>query len=464
MTLPAATTVRTSPAGADGVNVLWDFPFRFRDRTHIRLFVYDGDDVETEISSALFSVTAPGPGGVVTYPLAPLAPIASPNRVVIERTVPYSQPDRIGNQGAFQAQTHENLFDFLEMQIQQIGSRVSRTFYVPEFPPGSVTDYRLPELIQGRVLTWGPHGIVNSDISFGDIAATVATIDATAELTLGYAALAVNALQTMVDAAVIVANGGQINNALLITYAGDWASLNVAAALDEAKAASVAEAASITTLQGLVTTLQTQVAAILAGGLAMPIGGCTPFVGGVVPDGFALMYGQTVGKAGSGAVLAGADYEPLFDALAGSVPNTGAEVFATGGLRVIPDMRGRGFIGRDNMGGAAANRVKNTGAGHPDIVGNSRGAAGGLDRHTLVEDELPKHGHPFRVSTSAQSDAEDGSGGFLMSTNSNANQAAYTGGLGSAVGHQIGPTGGDVAHSIMPPSLVGDWLICTGVL
>lgn len=460
MTLPVATTVRTSPASADGVNVLWDFPFRFRDVTHIRLFSYLGN-VETEIPSNLFSVSPPGLGGVVTYPLAG-SPAAPPLQIVVERTVPYSQPDRIGNQGVFQPQTHENLFDLLEMQIQQIGSRLSRTFYVPEFPHSDVSDYRLPELIQGRALVWGPTGIVNSDISFGDIAATVVTINATAELTLGYAALAVNALETMVEVAVIVANGGQINNALLITYAGDWASTNVADALDEARAASVAEAASITTLQGLVTTLQGQVAALIAGGFAVPVGGCVPFVGGAIPAGFALMYGQSVGKAGSGAVLAGAAYEPLFNALAGSAPNTGAEVFAAGGLRVIPDLRGRAFIGRDDMGGVAADRVKNTSAGHPDIDGATRGAAGGVDRHTLITAEMPAHGHPFR--TGGGNDHNDLTGGLTMDAANVVNRAANIAALADAAGRQIGAAGGGVAHPIMPPSLVGDWLICTGVL
>lgn len=452
----------TAALSADGVNRLWDFSFAFQSKDHIRVYVYNALGVRSEISSNLFSVTDPGDaGGVVTYPIAPVAVLASPFKVRVGRVVPYDQPSRIGNQGAFYPETHEDAFDYLSMQIQHVAARLARTFYLPDYPDPAVTVFELPFPAAGYALVWGANGLENSSLSLDDLGTLLTNVEASAELALGYAAMCVNVYQTVVDLVASYASGGSTNNALLVTYAGDWAAINVADALDEAKAAHDVDAANVTALQASVVALQAAVVALQAGGIAVPIGATVAFWGGSVPTGWALMYGQTVGKAGSGAALAGPQYEPLFNVLGGSLPNDGTEVFATGGVRHIPDMRGRAIIGRDDMGGSAAARVRAVGTGNPGLDATVRGNAGGVDRHATTVAQMPLHGHPYRVG--GGNDHNDFTGGLTMDAAGVSNLPANTAALGSAAGLQIGGTGGGQAHPNVQPSAVADWIICIGV-
>jgi microcystin-dependent protein len=57
---------------------------------------------------------------------------------------------------------------------------------------------------------------------------------------------------------------------------------------------------------------------------------------------------------------------------------------------LVPDARGRATAGKDDMGGAAANRLTTAGAG---INGAALGAAGGAQTHTLTTGQMPQHNH-----------------------------------------------------------------------
>lgn len=77
-----------------------------------------------------------------------------------------------------------------------------------------------------------------------------------------------------------------------------------------------------------------------------------------------------------------------------------AELFAVIGTRYgagngsttfnIPDSRGRADIGRDDMGGIAANRVTTAGSG---IDGKALGASGGAQGVALSQGQMPAHNH-----------------------------------------------------------------------
>lgn len=56
----------------------------------------------------------------------------------------------------------------------------------------------------------------------------------------------------------------------------------------------------------------------------------------------------------------------------------------------VPDFRGRGAAGKDDMGGTAAGRLTTAGSG---IDGTKLGAAGGAETHLLVIGQVPAHNH-----------------------------------------------------------------------
>lgn len=148
------------------------------------------------------------------------------------------------------------------------------------------------------------------------------------------------------------------------------------------------------------------------------IGSFRDYAGGTVPYGFALCYGQAISRT---------QYAKLFAHL-GTTYGTGDGSTTFN----LPDMRGRVRIGKDDMGGASANRVTNAQA---DVLGGS----GGAEKHTLTSGEMPVHNHSMFTLISGVAIA--GGGAFLGAT-------SVTGNAGSGE-----------AHNNMQPWMAGNVLI-----
>lgn len=159
----------------------------------------------------------------------------------------------------------------------------------------------------------------------------------------------------------------------------------------------------------------------LAPGIMLPYGGST------APYGWLLCYGQAVSRT---------TYAGLFEAIGTTWGSgDGSTTFN------VPDMRGRGPVGKDNMGGTAANRVTSGGSG---INGTTLGAVGGAETHTLDTTQIPAHNHAINNASGAS-----GSG--------SSDQRASGASVGEAV--TSSNTGGGGAHNNMQPSAVVNWLI-----
>jgi len=169
-----------------------------------------------------------------------------------------------------------------------------------------------------------------------------------------------------------------------------------------------------------------------SGGSSVPTGAMMMWPTDTAPAGWLLCYGQAVSRT---------TYSDLFSVIGTTFGSgDGSTTFN------LPDLRGRVPLGKDNMGGVAAENVT---SGQALVLGGT----GGEENHTLTVSELPRHRHGpatggdqyiMRRSGGANSDGDPGSYNFIG--------AGYT-----------GYTGGDTAHNNMPPYLTLSFIIYTGV-
>lgn len=162
---------------------------------------------------------------------------------------------------------------------------------------------------------------------------------------------------------------------------------------------------------------------------SLPAGCMAQFAGSVAPEGWAFAYGQALSRAA---------FSALFSAIGTTYGSgDGSTTFN------VPDMRGRLPVGKDDMGGGAANRVT---TGNSGINGVALGASGGAEVVTLSAAQMPSHTHNRRTGVN---DDGGGTGSYIdMATDYAANRASE--GAGSSG-----------AHSNMPPALVINYIIKT---
>lgn len=200
----------------------------------------------------------------------------------------------------------------------------------------------------------------------------------------------------------------------------------------------------------------------------VPTGVTWPLLVSSIPSGWLLCSGQTIGSASSGAsARANADTQALFEALWGDYSDSLLPIYTSAGApstrgvdaatdwaankRIsLPDLRGRGLFGKDDMGGSAANRVTNAGSG---ITGTTLGASGGAQNVTLTANEIPSHTHTIPGSTGAVG----GSGSFTAKPYFS-NDGDPPPGIIST-NPATGSTGGGQPHNNMPPGFICNWII-----
>jgi microcystin-dependent protein len=97
----------------------------------------------------------------------------------------------------------------------------------------------------------------------------------------------------------------------------------------------------------------------------VPSGAIMDYAGATAPEGWLFPYGQAVSRTTYGA-------------------GDGSTTFN------LPDYRGRVGAGQDDMGGSSANRLTGLSGG---VEGDTLGAVGGAESHTLTEAQLAEHDH-----------------------------------------------------------------------
>jgi microcystin-dependent protein len=167
----------------------------------------------------------------------------------------------------------------------------------------------------------------------------------------------------------------------------------------------------------------------------VPIGSCIAFYGSALPNGYLWP---------DGATFTAADYVELNTVLAGNIK---------------PDQRGRLAVGKDNMGGSAANRVTSAVSG---VDGVTLGATGGEQAHTLTTPEIPSHNHTATDSghVHAVKKSSIGAGGGGLVSFMDGSGGDPTGNTNSATANiTVANTGGGGAHNNIPPAIVSNYIL-----
>lgn len=190
-------------------------------------------------------------------------------------------------------------------------------------------------------------------------------------------------------------------------------------------------------------TLAKLAAAVQA--LLVPTGSVSPFAGTSEPTGWLFCYGQAISRT---------TYAALFAAIGTTYGSgDGSTTFN------LPDMRGRVVAGQDDMGGTSANRLTNQTGG---LNGDTLGATGGSETHTLTEAQLAAHRHLVAVDAAstntvitasnsiAKTKTDGGDGNYIFVASSSEPTVGRT-----------SSTGSGAAHNNVQPTIILNYIIKT---
>jgi microcystin-dependent protein len=181
--------------------------------------------------------------------------------------------------------------------------------------------------------------------------------------------------------------------------------------------------------------------------LAMPPGTLTPYAGLTAPTGWLFCYGQAVSRA---------TYSVLFGIITTTYGvGDGSTTFN------LPDLRGRVVAGQDDMGGSSANRLTNVSGG---LDGDTLGATGGAETHTLTTAQLAAHTHLTVRDTNTASGAPTISNtqSIVQDNNTGGNGTYVLNGSSSAANVGLtSSTGSDTAHNNVQPTIILNYIIKT---
>jgi len=186
--------------------------------------------------------------------------------------------------------------------------------------------------------------------------------------------------------------------------------------------------------------------------LLTPTGSLTPYAGSSAPTGWLFCYGQAVSRV---------TYVDLFTAIGTTYGSgDGSTTFN------LPDLRGRVIAGKDDMGGASANRLTDQSGGlNGDILGDS----GGSETHTLTTAQMPTHTHTvnsvtvYAASVSGTNSGTSYSGLSYTSVN-DFDSITRFGTTGDGVNSHtasLANTGSGAAHNNVQPTFILNYIIKT---
>jgi microcystin-dependent protein len=166
-----------------------------------------------------------------------------------------------------------------------------------------------------------------------------------------------------------------------------------------------------------------------------------PYAATTEPTGWVFCYGQSVDREGT--------YANLFAAIGTTYGTASSSKFN------LPDLRGRVIAGKDNMGGSSANRLQSGVNG--SLNGDTLGAAGGNQVHTLTTGQLASHTHGDGSYSAGQSVSGSPPGGSPPATGFGSSEGATSSPV--QVGGTSGSAGSGQAHNNVQPTFILNYII-----
>lgn len=216
---------------------------------------------------------------------------------------------------------------------------------------------------------------------------------------------------------------------------------NVATAFNNIKQAASTTSSGVleiaTSAEAIAQTDSTRAITPLLMSNFIPVGIVLDYAGTTAPSGWLFPYGQAISRT---------TYSVLFGLL-GTLHGVGDGSTTFN----LPDLRGRVVAGQDDMGGTSANRLTGvTGS----VNGDTLGAVGGTETHTLVTAEMPSHTHtagPTQGRYGANSDPQS----IFRPSSGDSN--------GSTVTLTTNSSGSDGAHNNVQPTIILNKIMFVGV-
>ena len=239
---------------------------------------------------------------------------------------------------------------------------------------------------------------------------------------------------TLVDADRTVINDDGTMKQVAMSDVTSYINSSMTLRDDVVTTSSIADDAVVTAsiADGAVTAAKLAIGAAFVSGMVMP------FAGSSAPSGWLLAFGQDVSRT---------TYAALFSAIGTTYgAGDGSSTFT------LPDLRGRVVAGQDDMGGTSIDRLTNQTGG---VDGDTLGATGGAETHTLLTTQMPSHNH-----TGVVQQREDYNPTTGTTTQSALGFGDTRGGSrASASPLTINNTGGGQAHNNVQPTVVLNYII-----
>ncbi len=228
-----------------------------------------------------------------------------------------------------------------------------------------------------------------------------------------------------------------------ITGSTKLADLSISAAKLATDSVTTAKILDLNVTTGKIADLavtQAKMAAALMAVL-LPPGTIYEYAGSSLPSGYLWPNGDAVSRT---------TYAALFTAI-GTTYGVGDGTTTFN----LPDKRGRVAAGKDDMGGTSANRLTNQSGG---LNGDSLGATGGAETHTLSIAESAAHDHGGSTGSTNLDEkfvTDDGLNAVkvYVATPASEGQTSHS--------HSISSQGGGGAHNNVQPTIILNYIIKT---